>query len=91
MKRLRILTFLACLIPFVALVSKVVQNDLGPDPAPRAEGGRVRRPAAGHPGAGTRRRREARQTRSEGERRSTPGGEPPGRVRWRRAACHHNL
>jgi sulfoxide reductase heme-binding subunit YedZ len=33
MKRLRILTFLACLIPFVALVSKVVQNDLGPDPA----------------------------------------------------------
>ena len=33
MKRLRILTFLVCLIPFVALVSKVVQNDLGPDPA----------------------------------------------------------
>ena len=33
MKRLRILTFLACLIPFVALVLKVVQNDLGPDPA----------------------------------------------------------
>ena len=33
MKRLRILTFLACLIPLVALVSKVVQNDLGPDPA----------------------------------------------------------
>ena len=33
MKRLRILTFLACLIPFVALVSKLVQNDLGPDPA----------------------------------------------------------
>ena len=33
MKRLRILTFLVCLIPFVALVSKVIQNDLGPDPA----------------------------------------------------------
>lgn len=33
MKRLRILTFLVCLVPFVALVSKVVQNDLGPDPA----------------------------------------------------------
>ena len=33
MKRLRILTFLVCLVPFVALVSRVVQNDLGPDPA----------------------------------------------------------
>jgi sulfoxide reductase heme-binding subunit YedZ len=33
MKRLRILTFLACLIPFVLLLLKVLQNDLGPDPA----------------------------------------------------------
>ena len=47
--------------------------------------------AACNPGTGTRRRREARQERCDGERRSTPGGQPPGRVRWRRAACHHNL
>ena len=33
MKRLRILTFLVCLIPFVLLLLKVLQNDLGPDPA----------------------------------------------------------
>ena len=33
MKRLRILTFLFCLIPFVLLLLKVLQNDLGPDPA----------------------------------------------------------
>jgi methionine sulfoxide reductase heme-binding subunit len=33
MKRLRILTFLICLIPFVLLLLKVLQNDLGPDPA----------------------------------------------------------
>ena len=33
MKRLRILTFLGCLIPFVLLLLKVFQNDLGPDPA----------------------------------------------------------
>lgn len=33
MKRLRILTFLTCLIPFVLLLLKVLQNDLGPDPA----------------------------------------------------------
>jgi methionine sulfoxide reductase heme-binding subunit len=33
MKRLRILTFLICLIPFVLLLLKVFQNDLGPDPA----------------------------------------------------------
>ena len=33
MKRLRILTFLVCLIPFGLLVFKVLQNDLGPDPA----------------------------------------------------------
>lgn len=33
MKRLRILTFLVCLIPFVLLLFKVLQNDLGPDPA----------------------------------------------------------
>ena len=33
MKRLRILTFLICLIPFVLLLFKVLQNDLGPDPA----------------------------------------------------------
>jgi sulfoxide reductase heme-binding subunit YedZ len=32
MKRLRILTFLVCLIPFVLLLLKVLQNDLGPDP-----------------------------------------------------------
>ena len=49
--------------------------------------------AACNPGTGTRRRREARQERSDGERRSTPGGQPPGRVhmetgRW---PCHHNL
>ncbi len=36
MKRLRILTFLVCLIPFVALVSKVVQNDSSA-PIPRKE------------------------------------------------------
>ena len=41
--------------------------------------------AACNPGTGTRRRREARQERCDGERRSTPGGQPPGRVRWRRA------
>lgn len=33
MKRLRILIFLVCLIPFVLLLLKVLQNDLGPDPA----------------------------------------------------------
>ena len=33
MKRLRIPTFLVCLIPFVLLLLKVLQNDLGPDPA----------------------------------------------------------
>jgi len=33
MKRLRNLTFLICLIPFVLLLLKVLQNDLGPDPA----------------------------------------------------------
>ena len=33
MKRLRILTFLGCLTPFVLLLLKVFQNDLGPDPA----------------------------------------------------------
>ena len=33
MKRLRILTFLICLIPFVLLLLKVLQNDLGPDPS----------------------------------------------------------
>ncbi|MDA9311061.1 sulfoxide reductase heme-binding subunit YedZ [Gammaproteobacteria bacterium] len=33
MKRLRILTFLVCLIPFVLVLLKVLQNDLGPDPA----------------------------------------------------------
>ena len=33
MRRLRILTFLICLIPFVLLLLKVLQNDLGPDPA----------------------------------------------------------
>ena len=49
--------------------------------------------AACNPGTGTRRRREARQERCDGERRSTPGGQPPGRVhmetgRW---PCHHNL
>ena len=33
MKRLRILTFLVCLIPFVLLLLKVLQIDLGPDPA----------------------------------------------------------
>ena len=33
MKRLRILTFLGCLIPLVLLLLKVFQNDLGPDPA----------------------------------------------------------
>jgi methionine sulfoxide reductase heme-binding subunit len=33
MKRLRIRTFLVCLIPFVLLLLKVLQNDLGPDPA----------------------------------------------------------
>ncbi|MDB9981588.1 sulfoxide reductase heme-binding subunit YedZ [Gammaproteobacteria bacterium] len=33
MKRLRILTLLVCLIPFVLLLLKVLQNDLGPDPA----------------------------------------------------------
>ena len=33
MKRLRILTFLVCLIPFVLLLLRVLQNDLGPDPA----------------------------------------------------------
>ena len=33
MKRLRILTFLVCLIPFVLLLLKVLQNYLGPDPA----------------------------------------------------------
>jgi len=33
MKRLRILTYLVCLIPFVLLLLKVLQNDLGPDPA----------------------------------------------------------
>jgi len=33
MKRLRILTFFVCLIPFVLLLLKVLQNDLGPDPA----------------------------------------------------------
>ena len=33
MKRLRILTFLICLTPFVLLLLKVLQNDLGPDPA----------------------------------------------------------
>ena len=33
MKRLRTLTFLICLIPFMLLLLKVLQNDLGPDPA----------------------------------------------------------
>ena len=33
MKRLRTLTFLICLIPFMLLLFKVLQNDLGPDPA----------------------------------------------------------
>ena len=33
MKRLRILTFLICLTPFVLLLLKVLHNDLGPDPA----------------------------------------------------------
>jgi len=33
MKRLRILTFLGSLVPFVLLLLKVFQNDLGPDPA----------------------------------------------------------
>lgn len=33
MKRVRILTFSLCLIPFLVLVFKVFQSDLGPDPA----------------------------------------------------------
>jgi len=33
MKRVRVLTFFLCLIPFLVLVFKVIQNDLGPDPA----------------------------------------------------------
>ena len=33
MKRLRTLTFFICLIPLMLLLLKVLQNDLGPDPA----------------------------------------------------------
>ena len=33
MKRLRTLIFLICLMPFMLLLLKVFQNDLGPDPA----------------------------------------------------------
>jgi len=33
MKRVRVLTFFLCLIPFLVLVFKVIQSDLGPDPA----------------------------------------------------------
>jgi len=33
MKRVRVLTFFLCSIPFLVLVFKVIQSDLGPDPA----------------------------------------------------------